>query len=212
MGLRMVEAFAAATHPADGVGGVSDDECIIGDIARNDGAGADEAVFTERYAADNRGVGADRGTFANEGFGEFMFAGNMAAGIGDVGKNHARAAENVVFECHAVENRDVVLDFDAVSDCDVVADVDPLTEHAVGANPGGFADVDEVPDACVGADGSAGVDDAGRVYVGGHGDALLEFERERDAAIFLDGTIRGDNNFQGFESFAAVGLGCAAVA
>lgn len=164
----MVETFAAAAHPADGVGGISDDKCEVGDIACDDGAGADKTVAAEGYAADDSGVRAYCCALADECFGELIFSGNVAAWVGNVGENHARTAENVVFQGYAVVDGDIVLDFYAVSDLDVIGDENTLSENAIGADFGGFAYVNEVPDAGVIADGCAGIDDAGWMCVESH--------------------------------------------
>lgn len=194
----MIKTFAASAHPADGVGRVSDNECEIGDVACDNGAGANKTVAAKRYAADDRGVCADGGSLANERFCELVFSGNVAARIGDVGEHHARTAENVVFQGNAVVDGYVVLDFYAVADLHVVGNENALAEHAIIADFGRFTDVNEVPDTRVIADRRAGIDDARRMCVESHEKALLEFKREGDAAIFLNRTIRSDDNFKRF--------------
>ena len=91
------------------------------------------------------------------------FAIDVAARIDDVGENHGRAAEDIVFEFDAGVERNVVLNLDIFSDSNAGRDVDVLAEIAVGADVAVGHDVREMPDFSVFADLAGGVDERGRV-------------------------------------------------
>jgi hypothetical protein len=57
-------------------------------------------------------------------------AGNGGTRVIDVGKYHAWAAENIVFQGDGIIDADVVLHLDVVADDDVVANEDVLAEGA----------------------------------------------------------------------------------
>jgi len=71
--------------------------------------------------------------------------GIFASRDGDVRKHHGGAAEDVIFQGHALIDRDVVLDLDVIADHDVVPDIDILAENAMTADPGAALDVAVVP-------------------------------------------------------------------
>ena len=168
---RKVEALAVAAHPADLPGRHADHQREGRHVAIDDGAGADEGVFPDRVAADDGAIGPEGGAAPDQGVAVFVLAGYGAAGIVDIGEDHARAAEHVILQRHVVVHRDVVLDLDVVADDDPVADEDILAEGAIAADDGLAADMDPMPDAGVVANPGAFVDD-GSVVDGviGHGE------------------------------------------
>ena len=151
--------FAVAGHPAGVAGGDAGHEGEVGDVFVYYGPGGDKGMCADGDAANDGAVGPEGSALADEGGPELFFAGDGRAGVVDVGKDHGRSAEDVVFEGDVVVDGDVVLDFDVVADDDAVGDEDVLAQGAVGADMGAGADVGPVPDAGVGADVSAGVYD-----------------------------------------------------
>ena len=53
--------------------------------------------------------------FFDQGFLKFVFSGNMTSGVDDIGKDHGRTAEDIVFKGHSFVNWNIVLDFDVVA-------------------------------------------------------------------------------------------------
>ena len=164
----------------------------VGHVLLHHGAGSHKGVAPDGGAANDGAVGAQRGALPDEGAAVFVLAGYGRTRVVDVGKDHARAAENVVFERHGVVDADVVLDLDVVADDDIVADEDVLPQRAAFANAGARADVDPVPDAGVCADLRAFVDDGGFVGVVAHGSVL---ERQSDAAAIARRQVQADEQF-----------------
>ena len=220
-------------HPADLEGGDAGHEGVGFDVLGDDGAGGDEGVFAQGDAADNRGVGADGGAFLHQGAAVFFLADDGGAGVMNVSEDHAGAAEDVVLQGDGVVNTDVVLYLAVIADDHVVADEDVLAKGAALADARAGADVDPVPDAGALADLGAGVDDGGGVNGGGHGVGVrlvarlnplspgpsptrgegrkrwrrLVFQGQGDGAAVAGGEVGGDEQFEGFEALATVGLG-----
>src|SRR5690606_21223786 len=135
------KALAGPAHPADAARRHADNQSIVGHVARNGGAGADESVRPDGDAADQGRVGADRRTALDQGFAVLVLARNVAARIDHVGEHHARAAEDIVLERDAIVDRHIVLDTHAVADDYPVADEAVLPEGAAAADSCAGADV-----------------------------------------------------------------------
>src|SRR6476469_5205338 len=67
VGILIGQALAALAHPAHAASRHAHHQRVSGDVLRDDAAGADERVLLESHPADDRGVGADRRAFADEG-------------------------------------------------------------------------------------------------------------------------------------------------
>ena len=151
-------------HPADLPCWNTDHQGIGRHIAIDDGTGTDEGVLTNGVAADDGAVGPQGGAALDQRIAIFVLAGDGAARIIDVGEDHARAAEYVVFQGDVVVHRDIVLHLHVVADDDLVADKNVLAKGTVTADDGLTADVSPMPDAGVFADLGAFIDDCRRVY------------------------------------------------
>lgn len=157
------DLFAVFAHPADLASGHADHEGVGLDVLVDDGAGTDEGEFANGGAADDGAVGAQGGAALDQGVAVFALALDERAGVIDVGKHHAGAAEHAFLEGDVVVHRDVVLHLALVADDDLVADEDVLAERDALADAGAGADVGEVPDARAFADLGALVDDGAGV-------------------------------------------------
>ncbi|MNR18484.1 hypothetical protein D3C85_1352160 [compost metagenome] len=160
---RQRELLAKLAHPADLPGRHADHERIGRHVLVDHGASADKGVFAHGVAADDGAIGPQRRAALHEGAAVFVLARDGRAWVVDIGEDHARPAEHIVFQGHRVIDADVVLDLDVVADGHVVADVDVLAQRAVFADRRLCADVHPVPDAGAVADAGALVDDRGGV-------------------------------------------------
>lgn len=165
-----VQLFAMFAHPADLPGGDADHQGVGSDVLVDDGARADEGVFTDGDAADDSTVGAQCGALLDQRVAVFVLALDQRAWVVDVGEHHAGAAEHALFQGDVVIDGNIVLDLAAVADHDFVADEDVLPQRHPGADAGAAADVDEMPDAGSFANLCAGIDDGGFMLVMGHRD------------------------------------------
>lgn len=156
-------------HPADLLCRHSGHQGIGFDIAVDDGAGGDKGIFSHGNAADDGAVGAQGGAFFDPGGAVFAFARNGGTRVVDICEDHARAAEDVVFEGYGVIDADVVLHLDVVADHHIVADEDVLAEGAPLANACTAGNVHPVPDAGVVANLCSRVDYCCRVGGVSHG-------------------------------------------
>jgi len=86
----------------------------------------------------------------------------------DVGKHHARSAEDIVLEYDTVVDGDVVLNLDSIADPHAACHEDVLSELAVPAYDGAAHDVTEMPDLGVVADDGSIIDDRAIVDESGH--------------------------------------------
>ena len=154
---------ATRAHPATAPGGNAQHERVSGDIPIHDGSGANERVLTDRDAANDRAIGAQSSAATNERLSVLVLANDGRARIVDIGKHHARTAENIVLQTYRIVDRYVVLDLDVVSDDDVVADENALAKRAIGADTRPGADMCPVPDPAAFANLGALVNDGAGV-------------------------------------------------
>lgn len=156
-----------SAHPADLSGGVADNEAVglygLGD----DGSCADEGISADVVTTDDGGIGADGSTFSDDGFQVFSLAVDSAAGVIDIGEDHRRAEENVVFADDAFVNGYVVLYLDVVSELDAIGHEYVLAEVAVFPDDGSWHYMTEVPYFAAFADGGAGVNNSSRMNKNG---------------------------------------------
>lgn len=159
-----IKALAVLAHPADLARRHADHQRVGRHVTVDDGTGADEGVFADGVATDDSAIGPQGGATLDQRVAIFVLARDATAGVVDVGEDHARPAEHVVFQRNVVVHRDVVLHFDVVADDDLVADKDVLAKGAVPADYRLAADMNPMPDAGVLADLRAFIDDGRRMY------------------------------------------------
>lgn len=151
------------THPANLACRHAHHQRIGRYVAVDDRAGADEGVFTHGVAADDGAISPQGRATLDQRVAIFVLTGDATAGVIDVGKDHAWAAENVVFQRDVVVHRHVVLHLHVIADHHLVADKHVLTKGAIPADNRLAADMNPMPDAGVFADLGAFVDDRRRV-------------------------------------------------
>ena len=132
-------------------------------ISIDHGARAYKSVFADGYAAYNRTIRAQRGASPNYRVPIFVFATDGRARIVDIGKHHARAAKDIVFQNYIVVHGNVVLNFDVGSNPNAISNVYILPKRAPFADYRSAADMYPVPNATSGADHRAGIHDGGWV-------------------------------------------------
>ncbi len=142
-----VEFCSKLAHPADLACRHADHEGVGFDVFVDHCACAHKGVFTDGDAADHGAVSPERGPFFDEGIAVFVFALDKGAGVVHVGKDHAGAAENALFERDVVVHADVILHFAAVADGDLIAHENILTEGHIFADFCAATHMDKVPDA-----------------------------------------------------------------
>ncbi len=146
--LESGQDLAAFAGPAFLTGGYADHQRIGRNISVHNGTGGDKGVLSNGMAAQDRGIGPDGGAFPDQGF---MIVIRTAlrvftAGINDIGKDHGRAAKDIVFQLHTFVNRNIVLDLDVIADAHIRSHIDILTKGAVGSDTGTGLNMAEVPD------------------------------------------------------------------
>ncbi len=159
------QALAVLAHPADLAGGVADDEGIRLYFLGDHGPCANEGVGSDVVATNDGGIGPDGGPFADHGFHVFPFAVHGAAGVMDIGEDHARPQKNVIFADHAFINGDVVLHFDIIPQYHPIGHKNILPQIAAFPNDRPRHDVAEMPDRGLGPDAGPCVNDGGGVGV-----------------------------------------------
>ena len=157
------QPLAVRRHPADRAAGHADHQRVVRHIVRHHGARGDEGVPTDRHAAHDGGIRAERRAATNPRREVLALAHDVAARVPDVREDHRGAAEDVILEHHAVIQRDVVLDLHVVADDDVAGNEDVLAEIAVPAEARAARHVTEVPDLRALADLARLVDDRRRM-------------------------------------------------
>ncbi len=173
---RQVQPLAKPAHPADLFCRHACHQGVGFDVAVDDRTGSHKSVFAQCGAADDGAVGTQRGAALNQSVTVFVFAADSAAGVIDVGKDHAGAAKHVVFKRDVVIYRDVVLNLAVIANDHAVAYKYVLAKGTIAANRGTAADMHPVPDAAAVADLGAGVNDGGGVNGDGH--FTLVFQRQ----------------------------------
>src|SRR5260370_289082 len=91
-------AFSVGSRSSEPPRGNAAHQSIGRHVGGDDGARANEGVFTQRDAADDRGVRPDRATAPHEGAAVFVLARQVAARIHDVREDAGGPAEDVVFQ------------------------------------------------------------------------------------------------------------------
>jgi hypothetical protein len=124
---RQRDLFAKLANPAHLAGWHANHEGIGFDVFVDHCSSANKCIFTNDDSAHHGAVGTQSGPFFNEGTKVFVFALDEGAGVEHVGKDHAGAAEDALFERDVVVHADVILHFAAVANCDLVADEHVLT-------------------------------------------------------------------------------------
>src|SRR5438093_679178 len=149
-------------------------------------ARTDEGVLAQGDPAHDGGVGADGAAALDAGGPEFALARDEAAGVGDVGEDARRPAEDVVLQLDTLVDRDVVLDLAVVPDPRPGHDDDVLAQGAALTDDGPRHDVAEVPDLGALPDDRPRLDVARFVdEVVGHLADHLDFQLELHAGLLL---------------------------
>ena len=211
---RQGDLFAKFTHPADLAGGHANHEGVGFDVFVDYSPCAHKGVFTDGDAADYGAVGAEGGTFLDQGVAVFVFALDEGSRVVYVSEDHAGAAEHAFFERDVVVHADVVLHFAAVADGDLVAHEHVLAEGHAFAYFCAATHMDKVPDAGAFADLCALVHDGAGVDGGSHGDgrdglAQAYNEGVDFALLALDYLGRADH-VDGFDTMAGIDQAIAA--
>lgn len=201
--------FAKLAHPAHLASGHADHESVGFHVFVDHGACAHKGKLTNGDAAHHGAVGAEGGPLFDEGVAVFVFALYKGAGVVHVGKNHAGAAEDALFERDIVVHTDVVLHFAAVTNVDLVSDEHVLAEGHALADFCTPTHMDKVPDAGAFANLCAFVNDGAGVDDGGHRDGkcgLAQTGNEGvDFALLVLHHLGGADDVDGFDAVAGIG-------
>lgn len=121
---------------------------MAGDILGYYCAGPYQGMGADGNPADDGGVGPDAGSLLDPG--SDVVAGGVpgigAAGRLDIGKDHAGATEDIVFQDNPLVDADIVLDLDIVADLNVGGDKDVLSDFAVRSDFRPGHDMAKMPD------------------------------------------------------------------
>ena len=140
------EFLAVAAHPAYASCGVADHKGVGGDVFRDHGPCADEAVLTQRVPANDGGVRADRCAAFENRLAVFRLAADRRARVDDVGEDHARSEEHIVLAADSRIDGHVVLNLAVAPQHHIGRDNHVLPDIAVLAYAAARHDVREVPD------------------------------------------------------------------
>src|SRR5438105_2449881 len=152
------QSLATPAHPAHAPRRHADHQRVILDVMRDDGAGADERILTERDAADDRRVCADAGSTPHACCAVFVLSRDVAPRIDDVGEHHRRSAEHVVLQLDALIHTHVVLDLAISSDARAVHHDDILSKTTMLADHSAGHYMAKMPDLRPRSDRRAGID------------------------------------------------------
>lgn len=151
--------LTAAAHIASKASRVAQHEAVIRHVPGDDSACGDQGKAADLDARQDNGAGADRGAVLDQGTPDFPIIGGFQAAIGRnrprgaiVGQAGLRADKHAILDCSAVIEQCPVLNLNAAADVDVEIDIDIFADDTVIADNGAFANLDEVPDVCPGAD------------------------------------------------------------
>src|SRR3990172_2844644 len=131
-----MQFIAAATHPTYNSSRISNYQSIIRNIFRNNSACADKGITANGITTNNGCIGPD-GSAAfyqctvvkvRSSLREFT------SWIQNIGKNHRRAAENIIFQFDAFVDGYIILNFDKIPDFYIVANVYILTNRTFFTN------------------------------------------------------------------------------
>jgi len=86
------------------------------------------------HYAEHRGVGADGSALFHQSFPQFIHPDDGASRIEDIGKDHGRPAENIIFQGYTLIDRNVVLNLDVIAHSNIGADYHILPDFAVLSN------------------------------------------------------------------------------
>lgn len=139
------QTLSTLTSPTDLSGRVAYDKGVVRDIFGDHGTGTDKGIAADGYPANDRAVGSQSGAFLHQRGAELVHLADGSARVVDVGKDHRRAAKNVVFQRDALVNRHVVLDFAPFTDGHIGADNDVLPDVALFPDPGPGKDMRKMP-------------------------------------------------------------------
>ncbi len=182
---RQIQPLAEPAHPADMAGWYASHQSIGFHVAIDDCSGGNKGVFADGCATDDRAVGAYRCSTFDQRVAILVFAIDRRTRIVNIGEDHARAAENVIFQVHVVVDRDIVLDLDVVANGHAIADKDVLAERAAFTDAGTRTDMDPVPDACCLADLRTPVHDGGRMDLCRHFESTFLFSFSAKAMLVV---------------------------
>ena len=131
-----IEPVSTGADPTHLLGRISHHQSVIRYVTGHNRAGPDEGVSADPVAAYDGAISAQGGALLNQGGADFFLAYDMRPGIDDIRENHARAAEDVLFQGDARVNGYVVLNLASVpdghirSDHHVLPDVAGFSDHA----------------------------------------------------------------------------------
>jgi hypothetical protein len=158
IGVRVLQDMAVSAHPTLLAGGIAHHKGVVGHVLRHHAAGGNETVPPQGGAADNGGIGPDRGPAPDEGLLVQAVAVDLRPGIGDVRQDTGRPKEDVILDNRAGVDRDVVLHLHVVADRHAAIHVHVLAEYAALADLRALHDVRKMPNFCARANYRAVID------------------------------------------------------
>src|ERR1700729_70997 len=174
-------------HPADPARRYPRHQSKVGNVFGHHSARSHESVAADGMAAQDRGIGPDGGAAFDQRRPELGLARYRRARIDHIGEHAARAAKDVVFECHAFIKADIVLDLAVVADRHVRPDHDVLSDRTVPADRDIAENMTKIPYARAFADDDPLID-IGAFVNADIGEAAL---RCRSAAHERNRIVRG---------------------
>ena len=142
---RIVQTLSTFAYPANLPSWHPRHQCVIGNIMRDDGSRSNEGRTAYRMATHNRGIGAQRSAFTNQGSGINTMRGEMCPRRVHIGKDTARTAEYIILNFNTFVNGYIVLHSNSAPNSDIVSDVHILAERAVLTNTGASLNVTKMP-------------------------------------------------------------------
>ena len=142
LGISFYDGVATGTHIAADLGWVAIYHGIIQHILGYSGTRPYKGIFPQGSATNNSSIGTNAGTAFNQSIRIIRRSVSriFAPGSPHIGKHHAWAAENIVFQSYSLIYADIVLYFYLVADLypiankNILAKVTSLTNFRTGGN------------------------------------------------------------------------------
>ena len=132
--------------PTDLFGRVADHEGIRRYIFGDDGTGTDETVLAERVTAHDSRVRADGCTSFDDRLAVLILAADRSTRVDDIGEDHRRTEEHIIFATHTGIDGDVVLDLTVTTEHHIRRDHHVLTDITVLTDDAAFHNMTKMPD------------------------------------------------------------------
>jgi hypothetical protein len=111
----VIESYPALAHPTLLLSRITDKQGMIRDILCDYGARANKGISADGVAADYSAVCSKGSALLNKCGAELIHLPKLCTGIIYISKDHGRAAEDTIFQCHTLIYAYIILELAIVS-------------------------------------------------------------------------------------------------